>query len=476
MRNGHARVPVSLPDAVPLLDEADVVVVGGGPGGIGAAVAAAREGADVLLVEHYGFLGGMATAGEVNPFMNNHLGGQSLDTGVFEDWLARILAYGGARKSSRIFDPYIARLAAEDLCVEAGVRLLYHHRTAHAETRDRRLDTLVLHSKSGLSAVKADTFIDSTGDGDVAALAGCRFEIGDEQHGHCQPMTLCFKLKLDPRAVADDAEAGDGDLYQQVMRQLDHIHEVYTRAQAEGRIDCPRENVLMFRGVDDDLVHFNTTRVIAKSSIDGRQLSEAEVQGRRQLRQLVDLLRDEVPVFRHCRIHSIAPQIGIRESRRIVGRNYVTFDDFKAGRRFEDAVARVTYMVDIHSPTGKGTQHVHLPKGQWYEVPWGCLLSADLDNLAIGSRCISVDHAVHSSVRVMAPVCSLGQAAGTAAGLARQRGVAVSEIEGRALRRTLIDRGRNLLLDHEPVSYPDAPVDEEKLEAVASKTAARFSA
>jgi hypothetical protein len=476
MPDNHANVPVQLPTSVPLIDEADVVVVGGGPGGIGAAVAAAREGADVLLVEHYGFLGGMATAGEVNPFMNNHLGGKSLDTGVFEDWMTRILGYGGARKSSRTFDPYIARLAAEDLCVEAGVRLLYHHRAAHAQTDGRRLDTLVLHSKSGLSAVKARTFIDSTGDGDVAALAGCRFEFGDEEHGHCQPMTLCFKLKLNPRAIEDDADATDGDLYQQVMRQMDHIQNVYTRAQEDGRIDCPRENVLMFRGVEDDLVHFNTTRIIAKSSIDGRQLSEAEVEGRRQLRQLVDLLRNEVPIFRHCRIHSIAPQIGIRESRRIVGRNYVTFDDFKAGRRFEEAVARVTYMVDIHSPTGKGTQHVHLPKGQWYEVPWGCLLSADLDNLAIGSRCISVDHAVHSSVRVMAPVCSLGQAAGTAAGLARHQGIEISKVDGLELRRTLIDRGRSLLPHHEPVSYPDAPVDEEKLEAIATKTAARYSA
>lgn len=471
----HADVPVRLPDTVPLLDRAQIVVTGGGPGGIGAAVAAARAGADVLLIEHYGFLGGMATAGEVNPFMPNHLDGKSLDTGVFEDWMQRIADYGGARKSSRVFDPFVARLAAEDLCLEAGVRLLYHHRAAHVETDGRRIRSLVLHSKSGLSAVSADTFIDSTGDGDLAALAGCRFHLGDEQHGQCQPMTLCFKLQLDPRdAPADDR---GHDLYRAVMQSMDDIQAAYTRAQDDGRIECPRENVLMFRGVGDDVVHFNTTRVIQKSSIVGRELSEAEITARRQLRQILDVLRGDVPIFRHARLHSVAPQIGIRESRRIVGRDFVTLDDFQAGRRVPDAVARVTYMVDIHSPTGRGTRHMHLPKGQWYEVPWGCLLPADLDNLALGSRCISVDHAVHSSVRVMPPVCSLGQAAGTAAAMAAARGHDIANIDGVELRNALIQSGRNILDTHAPTSATEqSPRDDAKLAALAERTAARFSA
>ncbi|MBI1335494.1 MAG: FAD-dependent oxidoreductase [Phycisphaera sp.] len=470
-------IPVSLPREVPLITQAQVLVVGGGPGGIGAAVAAARGGADTLLVEHYGFLGGMATAGEVNPFMPNHIDRQSLDTGIFEEWVERMAHYGGVRGDhTRTFDPNVARLAAEDLCLDAGVRLLYHHRAAHVESSDRRIRAVVLHSKSGLGAVRASQYIDSTGDGDVAALAGCAFHFGSEQTGGAQPMTLCFKLKLD-RASAPDGKR-DRDLYLLMRESMDDIQAAYRKAQEDGRIECPRENVLVFRGVDDDVVHFNTTRVIRKSSIKGDELSAAEVEARRQLRQIIDVLRSEVPIFKNARIYSIAPQIGIRESRRIIGRNYVTVEDYKAARRYPDAVARVRYGIDIHNPEGKGTTIIHLDPGVWYEIPWGSLLPRDTDNLAIGSRCISVDHAVHSSVRVMPPVCSLGQAAGTAAALAVKAGCDVSEVNGITLNTELRKAGRNLLehdSDHAPTPVR-SPEQQEKKLAAQSKAAGNFSA
>ena len=439
----HPMQKVNLPTELPVRNEAEVMVVGGGPGGIGAAVAAAREGADVLLVEHYGFLGGMATAGEVNPFMPNHLDSRSLDEGVYTDWLDRIESYGGRRRGTLVFNPNVARLAAEDLCLEAGVRLLYHHRTAQVETAERRITCVVLHTKSGLSAARAGQYIDGTGDGDLCAAAGCAFEYGGEGTEYVQPMTLCFKLKLD-RA---DAPPGRGreDLYTLVREQNNRIQQAFRRAQEDGRIHCPRENVLMFRGVDGDVVHFNTTRVIKKSSINGAELSEAEIEARRQLRELVAVLRSDVPIFRNARVYSIAPQIGIRESRRILGRYYLTRKDYEDCAAFPDGVARVNYPIDIHSPTGSGTEIVRLPKGGWYEVPFGCLLPRDVDNLAIGSRCISVDHAVHASCRVMAPVCSLGHAAGTAAAMAIQQGVDVCRVDGRELKQRLIRAGRNLV-------------------------------
>ncbi len=435
-------IPVSLPQSVELAHEADVLVIGGGPGGIGAAVAAARGGADVLLVEHYGFLGGMATAGEVNPFMPNHLDGQSLDTGIFQEWLERIGEYGGAQVSSRVFDPNVARLAAEDLCQEAGVRLLYHHRLAHVEKTDHRINAVVLHSKSGLHGAQAKIYIDSTGDGDLAAMAGCRFDIGAETSGRAQPMTLCFKLRLDPADLPEgctlhDAVRLGGPIHAQV-------NKAYSAAQADGRIECPRENVLTFPTVTEGVIHFNTTRVIHRLSTDGQQLSDAEIQGRRQLRQIWKVLREEVPAFRHSKLYSVAPQIGVRESRRIVGRARVTLEDYQAARTYPDAVARVTYPIDIHNPDGSGTIIHHLAKGAWYEIPWGALLPADIDNLAIASRCISADHAAHSSLRVMPPVCSIGQASGTAAAMALDAGKEVSAIDGLDLNARLIDLGRNL--------------------------------
>ncbi|MAX23335.1 MAG: FAD-dependent oxidoreductase, partial [Phycisphaeraceae bacterium] len=428
---------VHFPTELPVKHTADVIVIGGGPGGIGAAVSAARGGADVLLVEHYGFLGGMATAGEVNPFMPNHHDGKSLDTGIFTEWLDRMGTYGGRLGDSRVFDPGAARLAAEDLCVEAGVRLLYHHRVAHVETADKKITGIVLHSKSGLTAAKAKQYIDSTGDGDLAALAGCEFKFGSEDTGFAQPMTMCFKLKLSESARP--ADVTNGDLFQNMMKdQYDLIQEVYKKAQADGRIECPRENVLMFRGVDRDVVHFNTTRVIKHDATNGDSLSEAEVLARKQIRQIVKVLSEEVPAFKGCQLYSIAPQIGIRESRRIMGRDFVTVQDYMDGRTYADGIARVTYPIDIHNPNGTGTVLLHFPKEAWMEVPFGCLLPKDIDNLGIGARCISVDHAVHSAVRVMPPVVSLGQAIGTAAAMAVKAGKDICQVEGAAVKEELI--------------------------------------
>ncbi len=464
------RQPVTLPRELPVTQHSHVLVVGGGPGGIGAAVAAARHGTEVLLVEHYGFLGGMATAGEVNPFMPNHLAGQSLDTGIFEEWMDRIAGYGGAR-SGRVFDPNAARLAAEDLCLQAGVRLLYHHRAIHVETSGRRVTGIVLHSKGGLTLARAGTYIDCTGDGDVAALAGCASEFGSPGSGHCQPMTLCFKLKLERR----DAPPGEArDLYQLMQEQREAVQAAYRKGQQDGRISCVRENVLTFRGVDEDVVHFNTTRVIHKSAVSGVELSEAEIEARGQLRQIVQVLRDEVPLFRHCRLHSIAPQIGVRESRRILGRHYLTLADYQAGRTFPEGIARITYPVDIHNPDGTGTTIMHLPKDRWYEVPWGCLLARDMDNLAVASRCISADHAVHSSLRVMPPVCSLGQAAGTAAALAWRAGIDISAVDGVELKEKLIADGRNLVT--EPAAASVSAVATPVPERAAAKRSRTLSA
>ncbi len=446
-----SELSLSLPQSLPIRDEADVIVLGGGPGGLGSAIAAARHGADVLLVEHYGFLGGMATAGEVNPFMPNHLEKESLDTGIFEEWLERMGTYGGQRGSSRTFDPQAARLAAEDLCKEAGVRLLYHHRLAHSEYSDNRINGIVLHSKSGLSAAQAKQYIDSTGDADLAAMSGCEFNFGnDAGDPHVQPMTLCFKLLLDENDISEGKDPGN------YLREInDQIQDAYHRAQDEGRTSNPRENVLMFRGVEDKVVHFNSTRIIHKSSVNGEELSEAEIEGRKQLRELIEILRAEVPLFKNSKLYSIAPQIGIRESRRIVGRYTVTLDDYRRGRTYEDGIARVTYPVDIHNPNGTGTYFIKLPQGAWYEIPYRSLIPTNINNMLVACRAVSADHGTHSSLRVMPPVCSIGQAAGTAAAFAVRDNKDVSDIDGSVIRDQLIKDGRNLVTDAPEMTCPN---------------------
>ncbi len=429
---------------LPVVREADVVVVGGGPGGLGAALMAARSGAKVLLVEKAGLPGGMASIGEINPFMTNHLNDVSMDHPVYTEWVDRMTAWlepeSRAETTRRLGDwsrffihKEYAALAAEELLREAGVELLYHHELADAVVEDRNITALILSGKSGPVAVKGKIYVDSTGDGDLAARAGCRFEIGNAE-GYCQPMTLCFKLSgvaIPPGGVFDPA-------------WRDPMQQAYLAAQRSGELSCPRENLLLFPGFAPDLVHFNTTRVIKHDATDGASYSEATVIAREQLRELLRWLRREIPEFKHAQLASMAAQLGVRESRRITGIAYATRAVFEQRARFEDAVVRCNYPIDIHNPTGSGTELAYMENHEFYELPYGCIVPADCRNLLIGGRSISVDHALHSSIRVMPPVISLGQAAGIAAALTAGRGIAPAELDGREIRRRLIDAGARL--------------------------------
>ncbi|MFO7958403.1 MAG: FAD-dependent oxidoreductase [Candidatus Brocadiia bacterium] len=411
---------------IPLLHDVDVIVVGAGPGGLGAAVAAARQGARTLLCEQYGFPGGMATAGLINPFMPNHLDGRRLDTGVFEDWCDLMEEMGGLLEDGRTFCQETAKLAVEKLLLDAGVMLLYHVQLDRPLMEGHRIDSVLMLGKSGLTAHRADVYIDTTGDADLAARAGCEFEYGRPEDGHAQPMTTCFDLAgVDIERMPDSGT----------------INELYHKARAEGRLKCPRENVLWFRTVEEDRIHFNTTRIVKHKATDTLALSEAEIEGRRQIADYLRFLREDVAGFENARLHAIADTVGVRESRRVRGHAYLTRKDFENAAKFPDGIARVRYPIDIHSPTGEGTEHANVPEGDWYEIPYGCLVPKDCDNLLVGGRPISVDHAVHSSMRVMPPACTVGQACGTAAAMAVDQGLDPADVDGAAVRQSLIEQG-----------------------------------
>ena len=416
------------PGQLDVRHEADVLVAGGGPGGLGAAVMAARAGAKTLLIERFGFLGGMAAAGEVHPFMYNHVNGEPLDGPVYTEWAERMRSY--YRREDRLLDisKDAAMLAAEDLCLEAGVQLLYHHQVADVIVRDGLIAGVVLFSKPGFTAAQAPVYVDCTGDADLAARAGCQYEEGGPS-GHCQPMTLCFKLS-------------HVDKTRMPTRQ--EINRLYEEAKGRGEISCPREDVLIFDWLDSSVLHFNTTRVIHRRGTSGEDLSVAEMAARDQVREFLAFFRNRVPGFENAQIHSLAHHIGVRETRRVKGLVWLTRDAFLERRKFPDAIARVRYPIDIHNPDGTGTEIVHMPEGEWYEIPYGCIVAQDVDNLLIGGRPISVDHAIHSSMRVMPPACSIGQAAGLAAALACQRHCRPRDLDGVELRQTLVRHGARL--------------------------------
>jgi len=424
-----------------LTDEADVIVVGGGPGGLGAAVMAARAGARTVLFERYGFLGGMAVSGEVHPFMPNHAKGACLDKPIYLEWIERMRAYlppehpmrvvgdpEACSGAARMLSKDAAMLAAEDLCLAAGVMLRYHHTLADVVVNGERLEAAIFLSKTGFTAARAAVFIDATGDADLAARSGCRYEEGGPS-GHSQPMTLCFKLAgVDPARMPPRAD----------------LNRLYDEAKARGDIRCPRENLLLFNWLEPDVIHFNTTRVVQQHATNGVELSNAEIEARRQVREILAFLRASVSGFERARLHSMAHHIGVRESRRVMGRAYLERPAFRGAAKFDDAIARVSYPIDIHSPTGSGTEHDNLPDGEWYEIPYGCIVPADRENLLIAGRPISVDHAIHSSMRVMPPAVSVGQAAGMAAALAVSRHVAPAALDGRDVRAALRQAGANL--------------------------------
>ena len=423
---------------LPVIREVDVLICGGGPGGLGGAVFAARAGAKVALIERYGAPGGMAFYGEVHPFMPSHADGLPLDRPVYGEWIERMLSYlppslaractGKADGFERMIDKDAASLAAEDLLLQAGVELLYHHAAVDVIRDGRRIAAVVAEAKGGPVALAAKTFVDATGDGDIAAFAGNEFEYGGPA-GDAQPMTLCFKLSGIDFSGTDSAS---------VRRELDRA---YQAAKRDGRIDCPREDVLMFGTRNPGVIHFNTTRIVKRNGVDGRDLAAAEREGRRQLRALLALFRSASPAFREARLHSMAGHVGVRETRRILGRAYATRRWFEEARKEPDAVLRCSYPIDIHNPGGAGTELVRLNPGDWYEIPYGCVVARDLDNLAVGCRAVSVDHALHSSLRVMPPVVSLGQAAGLAAAWGALRGCPLGGLDGREVREGLAAMG-----------------------------------
>ncbi|MBD2862553.1 FAD-dependent oxidoreductase [Paenibacillus oceani] len=415
--------------------EYDVIVVGGGPSGIAAAVASAREGSRTLLVERYGFLGGAGTAMMVNPWMSYSaaLSSEQIIFGILQELIDGMTRMGmyGSPKARNAFDPEALKVVAERLCMEAGVELLYHTFLAGVkmEPNGQNIGSIELANKAGLVEMKARMYIDATGDADLAALAGAVVEKGREVDSNCQPMTLNFRMaNVDMDRLAD--------------RQT--ITDLYLAAKARGEVDCPRENVLWFHTNQPGVIHFNTTRILLKDATDPWQLTEAEIEGRRQVQELVIFLKKDVPGFEESYLQTTAPQIGVRESRRVIGEHLLTADELLSACKFDDVIARGAYPVDIHNPIGGGTIIQELVPGEWYDIPLRALIPLKINNLLIGGRPVSATHEAHSAIRVQPIAIAIGQAAGTAAALCAQSGSIPRTIETSVVQRSLNKQGARL--------------------------------
>ena len=237
-------------------------------------------------------------------------------------------------------------------------------------------------------------------------LAGCGFRLGREADSLCQPMTLCFRMG-----------GVDKTLFRKHRSEIDPLYQEHKR---QGRIRNPREDVLIFENYNDGVLHFNTTRIVRLDPTDPFDVTRAEVEAREQVFEIHRFLKENIPGFEKARVLTTALQIGIRESRKIEGEYILTQEDLKSLARFDDAIAAANYDIDIHNPEGTGTSHYYFGPGQWYQIPYRCLLPKAMDNLLVAGRCISSTHEAQASYRIMPFCCELGQAAGTAAALAIQ--------------------------------------------------------
>lgn len=405
-------------------DNYDVIIVGGGPGGTSAAVAAAKEGVSVLLIERYGFLGGMATAGLVNPFMPYRLKDKCLTSSVFNELIERLEKAGALDKDTITFDDEMMKYVLDRMMADHGVDVLFHSLFADVDCSGEMIRSIALEGKSGRKCFEGKIFIDSTGDGDVAARAGATVEFGSPQDGVCQPMTLCFRIG-----------GISGSLSHQDLGK--ELTDILLDAKKSGDVDQPREDILVFSTLIEGIYHFNTTRIVRKDGTDTLQLTDAEVEGRRQVIELFNLFKERSPHFANAHLLKMACQIGTRESRRIMGKYVITEKDVLEARKFEDGIARSNYPIDIHNPVGTGTVIKFLPPDDYYEVPYRCLVPKGINNLLIGSRCVSATHEAHGSLRIIPVVSGMGEAAGIAAAKCVLDDLRPSEIKGDEIKKQL---------------------------------------
>lgn len=442
----------------------DVLVIGGGPGGLCAAVAAARRGVRVLLVEQGNCCGGMATMGLVGPFMTcyDRDGEEMIIRGLFEEIVDRLIERGAALHPSGIragscftswitaghdhvtpFEPEGLKLVADEMLEEAGVTVLYHTVFFRPLMEGETIRGAVVLSKSGLEEISAKVVIDGTGDGDVAERCGVPFEFGNEALGIVQPATMFFHIgNVDSELLEAEVESNLSRFYRKDGVNYRSLHWLVSEAKEKGDWTLDRTSIGLYRMPKPDEWCVNTSRIMGVDSTDNESLTMAEMTGRRQADEIFRFLKKYVPGCGDARLLATASYVGIRESRHFAGDYRMTKEDIVGARVFEDSILLASCSVDIHGRFGpKSNEYLQVRDGRWYGVPYRCLLPQGVSQLLLTGRCISASSEAAGAVRVMPPCMAIGQAAGTAAAMAVRDGCTVRQIDVAALRRSLKENG-----------------------------------
>lgn len=452
----------------------DVIVVGGGTAGALAAISAARAGAKTLVVEALGSLGGTGTNAQVTPLMRNVSGGVNLNRGLTDELKTRLCERGdGATDKNgndNWFNPEGMKYVLEQMLLESGGEILYHtHFVAPALSPAplprgeglKKVDGIIVHNKDGLTRLEAHTFIDATGDADLAIRAGAPFEAGDETGLH-QAMSLRFMLGgVDVARLCEFlGRHGQGQESEKFMHfwmvwgKKSSLEPLFRQGVGEGLL-LERDGDY-FQGFSvpgmPGTVSFNCPRLDAEinDGADAWTLSKAQTDGREAIDRLVRFLRMKFEGCGQSFIASYAPMVGVRETRRIVGEYVLTLEDILFCKTFADAVCRNHYPVDIHTPRGQKLVHQrsgdlpYFKPDAYHEIPYRSLIPLGLTNVLVPGRCASATFEAQSAIRVQQNCHSMGEAAGLAAAWCAGEGLGVRRINGEKLREALRQRGAYL--------------------------------
>ncbi len=446
----------------------DIIVVGGGISGSIAAVAAARLGAKVLIIEQYGFLGGMITAAGVGPMMTFHAGEKQVVQGITGELLDRLVAKGkspghimdttGYASTITPFEAEGMKHELELMFLEAGGEILYHTMLAGVDTADSRIESVRVCNKAGLTTIPGKVFIDASGDADLSVWAGVPCTKGRESDGANQPLTTNVRLgNVDIRRLKAHMKSDPEDFkgwYVPVDKVVDvaprlavnGFFKIVKQAEDAGEISWFLHQLLLFETASPGEVIANTTHIWDIDPTDPWSLSKAEIEGRKQVREIAAFLIGKVPGFENAFVEYSGPTVGVRSSRQIQGLYRLSKDELLACRRFADVIAHGGYPIDVHSPEPVYNEELlqeafALKKGDYYSIPYRSLVNATIDNLVTVGRCISADFKAQGAVRVSPIAGAVGHGGGVGAALAWQRELPAREVPVKEVQATLRDQG-----------------------------------